>query len=917
MNELMEFFSTYRIDWMQASLLALGVAGASGLVIKKVVGRKKKHWSESTHSENENIVPFSAPHATNYDSMITEEVNNFLMPKVAIDEPKDLEDKTEKEFKLEKPSVHSAVDIPDYHPPVTQFVAPDLKEYEVQPESIDVPPIEEIKKADSNEFNFLDSFDEISKLPVPLPFILNKPSEDNTIEFPTLSKEDAAPKVDKVSDSSFDLELPSLTTLYPQSPKVEKEVEPEPLPVEDLNPPEIIQQASQSEWRLELVEEPSVQPIAVENKTNEITFVPEFSNLEPQSPIVELIKPVETRGLKPTYYTGIPTLTDVIEEPSKPVVLPPVPSSISPPVVIEEAKIEEKFIPTVKPEIDEEKFEFTKKYHVLIEEALYFDSQNNKEYAMNSLVEAGKLIENIRVNFYLKIAMQSYKNAVVTNALPSIINQFYIIEKEKLMKEDAQKKQESDVAALKAKKLVQESVVEKKSTVLQINEAPKPVEIPPVPVPINPPVAVEKTVEEAFNSEPVLPEGIKPVSFEEAFVTSPEEVQQEVQSEAQELQAFVEEVESEPLEEVAPAPVVLTVEDDEPPVVFPAFVDPVEHDASEGLLSDPELSPVAEAIQQQIESTDTQLINDLPQEVNKLESENNDSKAPQEIEQTLEVTPFDVREESIPKVEPVVSDDTIQLENNSLELNTVEVINSSSSIDETNVEQNVSELVVHDATPVEVFESTVEISADPIPSVDNLMNNTQEAPLQSELLEIEEIHEQPVLEINNEVLPYQEIMANAVIEDSVNIESNSLKEVENEPDAFAKVVASLEQTSSWFKDNKPVVSEAPAPVEKKATIEDEFSDEETKNQFMGAFGHMFKAQAVSQGPNIVIPQKRKHTLWVNWMSTEGGKMNFKNDMIEVNAAWGTKSAIEDLHQQLQARVGSDNQFSVVSVFEAK
>jgi ribosomal protein L7/L12 len=1102
MNELMEFFSTYRIDWIQTSLLALGVAGASGLVIKKVISKKKKHWSETTRGDNQGIVPFSVPHATNYDSMVTEEVNNFLMPKAAIDDPKE-DHRSEEDFKLEKPSVHSAVEIsPEYHPPVTSFVAPDLTEYE-QPQMIDVPAVEELKKEGSNEFNFLDSFDESSKLPgiVPLPYVLNRPSVEPN-DFPTLTQEDTAPKsVEKTLDPSFSLELPSLTTLYPTAaPKLEKTSEvldipldiPHQEPLEDqsehINIPVLTQEVDlpfvqstasavdntalvftpefeKTPVTVEAVTpEPEIakktEPLPVENNSV-IAFTPEV-NLEKKSESVFIDENPEPVANKSQYYMGIPTLTDIVAEPVN--------------TVNEPTPVEEKFVPTVKPEIDEEKFEFTKKYHVLIEEALYFDSQNNKEAAMNSLLEAGKLIENIRVNFYLKIAMQSYKNAMTTNALPSIINQFYIIEKEKLMKEDAKKKQDADVAALKAKKLspvqaIKEfretnnvSLGEAKETVMShpawtaeakagdnlhtqllevVNEpvVSEPVEAsvqvvpetpiesvlpeavtaspweqgyvlftspegelvalkpqesqpedveslmplsrpatpwkegsvvflgedgnytpykpdilespvesnvslssveavenavedvkaiveesnPPLP-PVNEPtieeiqiesvedvqIAVQDVVitefeelpasesvnseapsidesqalqlhqepisfvenatstlednkeelsqqatisdipaEEAFNSEPVLAEGVEPVSFEDAFVTTTEEVQQEVQSEAQDLQAFMEDVNKEPLEEITAEPIVLTVEENEPLVEFAPFEDPVEHNAAEGLLSDPELSPVAETIAQEIENRDVQ--------------------------------------------EPVLNQDTMAF---------VEPEQSTTQTIENPVADTVSFQDNEIGGVTDDSETTISF-ADNIPTV----SESSIELVQSEA-----------------VLPSENM--------NHNVESVTTASVP-ETDNYAKVISSLEQTSAWFNkpDNMQVTQEPSVesameisdpeaetslskPIEK-SSIEDEFSDEETKNKFMDAFGDMFKPNGLSETPTIIIPQKRKHTVWVNWMSTQGGKMNFKNDMIELNAVWGTKTAIEDLHQQLQALVGPENQFSVVSVFEAK
>ena len=860
MNELMAFFSAYGMSWMQVSLLALGIAGTSGLVIKKVISKKKKHWTESTRSENQNIVPFSVPNETNYDSMITEEVNKFLTPKIEINDSKeDLENRSEEDFKLDKPSASFIVDVfPKYNPPDTDFVTPDIEKYKSGLAQI---PDQAPAKNNQKESSFLDSFDDSSKLPevVPLSYILTKPSAEKKViqSIPALIKEDAAPKtVEKILTPHFNLELPSLSTLYaPVVPKVEKTI------VEPFKPLELTRDRNNE------LSETIISPVLAEDVkeflilpspvTPEIYFLPEPASI---------IKPSELTNQN--YYTGIPTLTDIVQAHNVKKEIPEIST-----LVLDES-VKNKFVPTVKTEIDEEKFEFTKKYHVLIENALYFDGQNNKESAMNSLVEAGKLIENIKVSFYLKIAMQSYKNTLTSNSLPSIISQFYIIEKEKMMKEYAQKKQESDIKTEKQVQAVMEQPAPNivlsnvpnatnESNVLDSNQRqetsvafteepvaldtditetapispweqgyvlftspegelvalkpevepnlmplPRPVtpwakgsalfvneennlvdyepniqhtifaktpiqavehavEVAPAiveelntPLPnVNEPIiedvqiglieknAVQEVVndlaekfpsqepivqldtpaEETFSSQPVFIEGTETVSFEDAFVTNTEVIE-----EAKDLQSFVEEVLNEPLKEIAEEPVALTVKENEPPVVFAAFEDPVEHNPSEGLLSDPELSTVAENIQQQIEDTDVQkeLVSIASQEI-------------------IEAPPG----------------------------NTV--------------------------------------------SVDKL------------------------------------------------------------------------------------------------SIEDESSDEEPKNQLMGAFGDIFKSKKEAELPNIVIPQKGKNTVWVNWMSNESGKMDFKNDMIELSDVWGTKTAIEDLHQQLQALVGPKNQFSVVSVFEAK
>lgn len=134
--------------------------------------------------------------------------------------------------------------------------------------------------------------------------------------------------------------------------------------------------------------------------------------------VPELTEIVETNLISSELYSKIPTLTEVYE-----------PATNS------------QFINFVNPKISEEQLSVTQKYHFYIEEALVYDQQNNKEQAVSSLKHSVSLIENVRINFYLKIAIQSYISSVIQNSLPSIINQFYIIEKENLIKEN-QKEQD-------------------------------------------------------------------------------------------------------------------------------------------------------------------------------------------------------------------------------------------------------------------------------------------------------------------------------------------------------------------------------------------------------------------------------------------------------------------------------------------
>ena len=893
MNELMAFFSAYGMSWMQVSLLALGIAGTSGLVIKKVISKKKKNWTESTHSENQNIVPFSVPNETNYDSVITEEVNHFLMPKIEIDDPKDLKNRSEEDFKLDKPSVNYVVNMsPEYYPPVTDFVATDIGKSESElAQKHDQTQV----KNNPKEFSFLDSFDDSSKLPevVPLSYLLTKPSAEKNVSqsLPALIKEDTNPKtVDKILTPHLNLELPSLSSLYaPVVSKVETTI------VEPFKPLEFIRDRNNelSETIISPVFAEDVKAVLIlsSSVTPSIALLPEPASTIKHSELTNQ-----------NYYTGIPTLTDIVQAHNVKKEIPEIST-----LVLDDS-VKNKFVPTVKTEIDEEKFEFTKKYHVLIKDALYFDAQNNKESAMNSLVEAGKIIENIKVSFYLKIAIQSYKNTLISHALPSIINQFYIIEKEKMMKEYAQKKQESDI---KTEKQVQAGM-EQPAPNIVLSNVPNATNESNV---LDSNQRQEKSV--AFTEEPValdtdITEGAPISPWDQGYVlfTSPEG----------ELVALKPEA----------------IKNIEPNLMpLPRPVTTWEKSSDLFVTEENNLVNYEPNIQHTIfVKTPAQAVEHAVEVVTAIVEESNPT-LPKVNEPIIENVQIGLIEKTA--VQEVVSEVVVsQFE----ELRKSESINSEdSSLEDTRTPillekkfPSQEHIVQIDAPAEETFNSQpVFIEGTETVSFENAFVTNTEIIEEAKDLKafVEEVLNEPLKEIAEEpvaltVKENEPPVVFAAFEDPV--EHNPSEGLLSDPE-LSTVAENIQQQIEDTDVQKELVSitsqeiiEKPpenAVSVEKFSIENESNDEETKNQFMGTFGDVFKPKKEAELPNIVIPQNRKHTVWVNWMSNESGKMDFKNDMIELSAVWGTKTAIEDLHQQLQALAGSNNQFSVVSVFEAK
>lgn len=84
--------------------------------------------------------------------------------------------------------------------------------------------------------------------------------------------------------------------------------------------------------------------------------------------------------------------------------------------------------------LDEKEFPETVAYHQEITAAMFLDDEGMKEQALQTMQNTLELIQNIKVKFYFKLAIQSYTNSTKEKALPEIMRNFYNFEKQKYSK---------------------------------------------------------------------------------------------------------------------------------------------------------------------------------------------------------------------------------------------------------------------------------------------------------------------------------------------------------------------------------------------------------------------------------------------------------------------------------------------------
>lgn len=99
-----------------------------------------------------------------------------------------------------------------------------------------------------------------------------------------------------------------------------------------------------------------------------------------------------------------------------------------------QAPVEEPEFMKVVTLLDEVEFPETVAYHQEITAAMFLDDEGMKEKALQTMQNTVELIQNIKVKFYFKLAIQSYTNSNKEKALPEIIRNFYDFEKQKYSK---------------------------------------------------------------------------------------------------------------------------------------------------------------------------------------------------------------------------------------------------------------------------------------------------------------------------------------------------------------------------------------------------------------------------------------------------------------------------------------------------
>jgi hypothetical protein len=109
------------------------------------------------------------------------------------------------------------------------------------------------------------------------------------------------------------------------------------------------------------------------------------------------------------------------------------------------------------------------------------------------------------------------------------------------------------------------------------------------------------------------------------------------------------------------------------------------------------------------------------------------------------------------------------------------------------------------------------------------------------------------------------------------------------------------------------------------TLEEE---QQSNRQFWEAFGDMAndlnkemptRTETLLNGPSKLNSPPERDTIWVNWMAQIEGKASLRNNFIELEHAWGTRSAVEELHRFLTHYAGRDddnlpNSWAVLSVY---
>lgn len=120
----------------------------------------------------------------------------------------------------------------------------------------------------------------------------------------------------------------------------------------------------------------------------------------------------------------------------------------------------------------------------------------------------------------------------------------------------------------------------------------------------------------------------------------------------------------------------------------------------------------------------------------------------------------------------------------------------------------------------------------------------------------------------------------------------------------------IEQANAEDERKVQMMLEEQSPEEKplifstmKLAVQDNFNDTFSKQKALeGAFHSV---------------DNEKHEVWVNWAQRHGEETSFYKDFFNLSYPWGTKEAMLELDEQLQAKSHYQGNYAIVSVFETK
>ena len=235
---------------------------------------------------------------------------------------------------------------------------------------------------------------------------------------------------------------------------------------------------------------------------------------------------------------------------------------------------------------------------------------------------------------------------------------------------------------------------------------------------------------------------------------------------------------------------------------------------------------------------------------------------------------------------------------------------------ETKVEQSNETVLMEQSQPViEQAPEQYEYRQESFYAQDSLVEDAPEEKLLETIEPITQESQMEEVQEENSV-PQEEILSFFDMKNKV--EENHVQSVEG---------SSLVNTDLITKPSvENIITEDFLDKMKSSDAQEEVEKNESEKNFWNAFGDMVQEipkvlKSETKTPETLVLPKTKKIIWVNWLMTKNGKMSLKNSMLEINNAWGTKKAIDELHNYLTEHAGknldgSNNQFAVLSVYEA-